>query len=67
MADARRLIELGMVPELAAEVASQITAVATSVTNLTAADIAFVPAGGIAATDVQAAIEELDTEKEPAA
>jgi hypothetical protein len=30
---------------------------------LTAADIANVPAGGIAATDVQAAINELDTEK----
>jgi hypothetical protein len=60
MADARRLIELGMVPELAAELASQIEGAAT---GLTAADIAFVPAGNIAATDVQAALEELDTEK----
>ena len=31
----------------------------------TAAVIAFTPAGDIAATDVQAAIEELDTEKQP--
>ena len=63
MADARRLAELGMSTELAKELASQIDAVATSVSSLTAADIAFAPAGNIAATDVQAAIEELDTEK----
>jgi hypothetical protein len=63
MADARRLIELGMVPELAKEVAAQIQAVASSVSGLTAADVAFVAAGNIAATDVQAALEELDTEK----
>lgn len=31
-----------------------------------ASDVSFTPAGAIAATDVQAAIEELDTEKEPA-
>jgi hypothetical protein len=32
----------------------------------TAAEVDFTPAGNIAATDVQAALEELDTEKEPA-
>lgn len=32
-----------------------------------AADVSFTPAGNIAATDVQAAIEELDTEKQTAA
>jgi hypothetical protein len=32
----------------------------------TAAEVDFTPAGGLAATDVQAALEELDTEKEPA-
>lgn len=32
----------------------------------TAAEVAVTPAGSIAATDVQAALEELDTEKEPA-
>lgn len=31
----------------------------------TAGDITFTPAGNIAATDVQAAIQELDTEKQP--
>ena len=30
-----------------------------------ASDVPFTPAGGIAATDVKAAIEELDTEKSP--
>lgn len=63
MADARRLAELGMSTELAKELAAQIEAVATSVSGLTAADIAVTPAGNIAATDVQAALEELDTEK----
>ena len=67
MANVTRLVELGMVPELAKEVAAQIDAVTTAYTAavaaLTAADIAFTPAGGIAATDVQAAIVELDTEK----
>ncbi|MEA2105260.1 MAG: hypothetical protein U9P82_00840, partial [Bacteroidota bacterium] len=37
----------------------------TAGTNATAADILNVAAGDIAATDVQAAINELDTEKEP--
>jgi hypothetical protein len=37
MANATRLIELGMVPELAAEVASQINAVATGLAPVTAA------------------------------
>lgn len=36
---------------------------ATGVVVLDAGDIAFTPAGNIAATDVQAAIEELDSEK----
>lgn len=63
--DVRRLVELGMVPELAKELATQIDAEVGGA-SLTAADIAFVPAGDIAATNVQAAIEELDTEKEPA-
>ena len=60
MANATRLVELGMPPELAKEVASQIDEV---VTGLAAANITFTPAGDIAATDVQAALEELDTEK----
>lgn len=34
--------------------------------TVTAAQASFTPAGNIAATDVQAALEELDTEKEPA-
>lgn len=34
-------------------------------TSATASDVVNVPAGGIAATDVQAAINELDTEKQP--
>lgn len=33
--------------------------------NLGASEVAFTPVGGIAATDVQAAIAEVDTEKEP--
>jgi hypothetical protein len=37
MANATRLIELGMVPELAAEVASQINAVATGLAPVAAA------------------------------
>ena len=36
---------------------------ADAIDNLTAAEVAFAPAGGIAATDVQAALAELDTEK----
>jgi cobalamin biosynthesis protein CbiG len=60
MANVRRLCELGMPPELAKEVAAQIEAEAAAIT---AADIAFTPAGNLAATDVQAALEELDTEK----
>ena len=39
--------------------------VSESDANFTAADIANVPAGAIAATDVQAAIDELDAEKTP--
>lgn len=35
----------------------------TDITISTAADVSFTPAGDIVATDVQAAIEELDTEK----
>lgn len=62
MADARRLAELGMSTELAKELAAQIEAAAAGV-SFTAADIAFTPAGNIAATNVQDAIEELDTEK----
>lgn len=34
-----------------------------TILSLAGSDIAFTPAGGIAATDVQAAIEELDSEK----
>lgn len=34
-------------------------------TTLSAVDVANVPAGGIAATNVQAAIDELDSEKQP--
>lgn len=60
--DVRRLTELGMPGELAKELVSQINAAVAGV-SLTAADIAFTPAGNIAATNVQDAIEELDTEK----
>lgn len=35
-------------------------------TTSSASDVTFTPAGGVASTDVQAAIAELDTEKEPA-
>lgn len=59
MADVQRLVALGMVPELAKEVAAQIDAVASSVSGLTATNIAFTPAGSIEATNVQAAIEEV--------
>jgi hypothetical protein len=38
----------------------------TDTDDQTAAEVAFTPAGSIAAATVQAAIEELDTEKEPA-
>jgi hypothetical protein len=38
----------------------------TDTDDQTAAEVDFTPAGGLAATDVQAALEELDTEKEPA-
>jgi len=38
---------------------------ATGVVVLDAGDIGVTPAGNIAATDVQAALEELDTEKQP--
>ena len=34
-------------------------------TALSASDVEFTPAGGIAATDVQAALQELDSEKAP--
>lgn len=74
--DVRRLTELGMPGELAKELVSQINAAiggisapvtsvngATGAVVLDASDIAFTPAGDIAATNVQAAIEELDTEK----
>lgn len=37
------------------------------VATTSAAGVSFAPAGGVAATDVQAAIEELDTEKAPKA
>jgi hypothetical protein len=37
----------------------------TDTDDQTAAEVDFTPAGGLAATDVQAALEELDTEKEP--
>jgi hypothetical protein len=37
--------------------------VATVTSGLTAADITFAPAGGLSATDVQAALAELDSEK----
>lgn len=40
-------------------------AAATGIEPPTAAEVTFTPAGGIAATDVQAAIEELDAEKQP--
>ncbi len=39
---------------------------AEGTTSAVAADVAFTPAGDVAATDVQAAIEELDTEKQAA-
>jgi hypothetical protein len=39
----------------------------TDTDDQTAAEVAFTPAGTIAATDVQAALEELDTEKAPLA
>lgn len=39
--------------------------VSASLSSLNAEDITFDPAGNIAATDVQAAIEELDAEKQP--
>lgn len=67
MANVQRLVELGMATELAKEVAAQIDAAAGAATDLTAADIAFTPAGDLAATNVQDALEELDTEKQPAA
>jgi len=38
----------------------------TGAVVLTAGDIGFTPAGGLSATDVQAALEELDSEKEDA-
>jgi hypothetical protein len=42
----------------------RLRAVASTTAGVSAAeDVTFTPAGGIAATDVQAAIEELDTEK----
>lgn len=59
MTNIDRLVALGMVPELAKEVAAQIEAVASSVSGLTAANIAFTPAGSIEATNVQDAIEEV--------
>lgn len=42
-----------------------VTSLGSTVSGLTAADIANVPAGDIAATDVQAALDELDSEKMP--
>lgn len=72
MADARRLAELGMAPELAKEIAAQIGAAAgagavTSVNGqtgavvITAADVIYDnTTSGMAAEDVQAAIDELD-------
>lgn len=58
MANMNRLIELGMPPELAKEVAAQIGAAAAS-----AANVSFDPsdAPGVTATNVQDAIEELAT------
>ncbi|BAQ93462.1 phage-related tail fiber protein [uncultured Mediterranean phage uvMED] len=41
----------------------QLVDVSNAIAGQTAANISVVPAGGIAATDVQAAIQELDTEK----
>lgn len=50
-----------------AEMIRQLRTVQDSVnaveSGLTALEVSFIPAGGIAATDVQAALEELDTEK----
>lgn len=62
MADVRRLVELGMVPELAKEVARQIDAAASPQT-VTAAQVTFDPtdAPGITAVNVQEALEELAT------
>lgn len=59
MADARRLIELGMVPALAKELAEQINAITPA--PPTAADVSFDPEGvpGVTAESVQGAIAEL--------
>ncbi len=59
--DVRRLVELGMVPELAKELASQIDAEVGGA--VAAADVSFDPADapGITATNVQEALEELAT------
>lgn len=40
-----------------------VTPIESSLSSITAADVEFVPAGGVISTQVQAAIEELDTDK----
>lgn len=40
-----------------------VTPIETGLGSITASDVGFVPAGGLISTQVQAAIEELDTEK----
>jgi hypothetical protein len=49
--------------DVLASMDTSITANASTISSLTAADITFAPAGDIIATDVQAAIVELDDEK----
>lgn len=44
-----------------------ITSLENALNNLTAADVAFTPAGGISTSNVQDALEELDDEKAPKA
>lgn len=63
MANMNRLIELGMPPELAKEVAAQIDDGGTPPAPPTAAEVSFDPADapGVSATNVQEAIEELAT------
>lgn len=61
MANALRLIELGMSPQLAKEVAAQIEAATSSTVTVTAANVSFDPDGvpGVSAETVQDAIDEL--------
>lgn len=59
MADVRRLVELGMTTELAKEVAAQIEAASGS-GSVAAGSVSYSNAtSGLAATDVQAALDEL--------